>query len=199
MLQFFRKIPQKIFGKHKKAKNTVKPSAFAEENEAALEEPEVIIPAPESSDLPVVNEPEVKEVSFAQEPVRVRRTRNTTFTRRPKTPPPPHLEPEPLQTDREEMYNKIQEQTAALQEKNPINAVTKESMKDEIARKAKERRHRTHTHNHYYKGKGKDSYHLEGRELKSVFEDDDGKKLPVDQRQEILRELQKGERKLHFR
>jgi hypothetical protein len=198
MLQFFKKIPQKIFGKHKKAKNTVKPLALAEENEAALE-PEIIIPVPESSDLQVVNEPEVKEVSFAEEPVRVRRTRNTTFTRRPKTPSPAHLEPAPLQTDREEMYNKIQEQTAALQEKNPIKEVAQESMKDEIVRKAKERRHRTHTHNHHYKGKGKDSYHLEGRELKSVFEDDDGKKLPVDQRQEILRELQKGERKLHFR
>jgi hypothetical protein len=198
MLQFLKKIPKKLFGKHKKTKNTAESSMHEEEDEVAFEEPQAIISTPETSALQAVDETQVKELAFAEEPPRLRRTRNTAFTRRPKAPLP--TVPEPLQTDREEMYNKIQEQTTALQEQKPIeDVVAKESMKDEIVRKAKERRHRTHTHNHYYKGKGKDAYHLEGRELKSVFEDDEGKKLPVDQRQQILRELQKGERKLHFR
>ncbi|MBS0288219.1 MAG: hypothetical protein JSR17_13050 [Proteobacteria bacterium] len=69
------------------------------------------------------------------------------------------------------------------------------SFKEEIEHKSKAIRNRTHNHNKYYKGVGKDEQHLNGRPLVSVYEDENGEKLPAAQRIEKLRQVQAGKLK----
>lgn len=97
------------------------------------------------------------------------------------------------------LQDKAKDLTTELERIKPLPSVKTETQKEELLRKAKEIRHRTHNRNKYYKGKGKDAYGLHGQPLKSVFEDDQGNPLPVAERQQILRELQRGERKRHFK
>jgi hypothetical protein len=215
MLHFLKSIPKKIFGKHKNKVSTV---ITDDEIDIAVEDhqPEVeLMQTP--SVLSTPTETASKAVSFSEEPPHPRRIKHTAFTRRPKTPPPTREQVTQAdlteQQDLKAMYSKVETQTTALQKEagnTPLDTAKAAtdapvvispvlSMKDEIKYKAKEHRHRTHTHNEYYKGNGRDTYNLQGRPLKSVFEDDNGQKLPVDERHTILRELQKGERKRHFK
>ncbi len=101
--------------------------------------------------------------------------------------------------DNEQVLCEKAKEVAVTLEKHKKEDHKPESMQEELLRKSKEVRNRTHNHNKYYRGTGKDTYGLNGRELKSIFENDKGEKLPFGERAELMRELQNGTRKHTWR
>lgn len=98
------------------------------------------------------------------------------------------------------LEDKAKDITLALEDLKPATSSKFESQDDEIIKKAKAIQLRTHNKNKYYKSEGRNSFGLgEGRVLQSIFEDEEGHPLPVSERQQILRELQQGKRKLHWK
>ncbi len=182
MLKFLKNIKKK-FSHAKKHQNPITES----ENDAAplALEPKVVMPKDEQPATPKLTvtfeskaAPEIQATApLVQEKERVIYGSRTKASARKHSIPP--------------STEKVAQVTAQLED---IKAPSL-SMKEAIELKAREIQFRTGHHNEIYRGEGKDLLHLEGRPLKSAFENEQGEKLPVEKRQEIMRDLQTGKRK----
>jgi hypothetical protein len=88
-------------------------------------------------------------------------------------------------------------QALAQEEESPEKSSS--SFHDLIAQKANDIRVRNQRTPTILEGQGIDTFQIGDRLLKSVFEDDTGRPLPTEQRQEIMRNMQQGKIKRHWR